>query len=245
MNINKINIEKNSYCHILFSLGQSSSNSKLLVEQTKMSVELHIPDVVAEAGAVGVRGGGDPAARAHHRGDGVGGALARGPHGGDGKKLNLNLRETSPGTASQLHQELLAPYSGIVREESDLPGLRSDRGGRHLEAMADQPGVKNNRSTGVLPRELHQVLHSPVLGRPGPLGGVLGPEALLLQHGRDGDGSGAVEARGVHGANREVDGGAEEGQDLRAGLIAAVPAGVRGTRGAHRAQVEPARAGRG
>ncbi|XLT07173.1 hypothetical protein HN51_045922 [Arachis hypogaea] len=57
--------------------------------------------------------------------------------------------------------------------------------------------------------------------------------ALLLQHGIDGDGDGfgEVEDKRVHKEDREVDGGLEERTDLRARVLAAVPSGVRGTRG--------------
>ncbi|KAL4295044.1 hypothetical protein AHAS_Ahas18G0288700 [Arachis hypogaea] len=58
-------------------------------------------------------------------------------------------------------------------------------------------------------------------------------KALLLQHGIDGDGDGfgEVEDKRVHKEDREVDGGLEERTDLRARVLAAVPSGVRGTRG--------------
>ena len=69
---------------------------------------------------------------------------------------------------------------------------------------------------------------------------------MLLQHRRDGDGSGEVEAVRLHAPHRAVDGGAEDELEphLRARLTAAVPAGVRRTRSADRAQVESARIGR-
>ena len=93
--------------------------------------------------------------------------------------------------------------------------------------MEDESGVENDRSSGVLPRELHQVFHAGVLVRREILRRVQREEPVLLQHGGDGDGSREVEERGVHGGHREVDGGSEERSDLRAGVFAAVLAGFR------------------
>jgi len=56
---------------------------------------------------------------------------------------------------------------------------------------------------------------------------------MLLQHGRDGDRSGAVAENRVQQEDREVDGDSEERSDLRAGFSAPVSVGVRGTRGAN------------
>ncbi|CAA6667193.1 unnamed protein product [Spirodela intermedia] len=59
-----------------------------------------------------------------------------------------------------------------------------------------------------------------------------GEAALLLQHGGDGDGRGEVAQRGVHEDGGKLDGGAEEEEDIPAGVVAAFPAGAgRGDRG--------------
>lgn len=109
--------------------------------------------------------------------------------------------------------------------------------------MANEARRKDNRSTRVLPCEFHQVLHGRVLVGSVVFGSIRGAEPVLFQHGRDGYGSGEVASRWVHASNREVDGGAEGGKDLRARVPAAVFAGVCRRRGRYRAQVEPAWAG--
>ncbi|CAI0554425.1 unnamed protein product [Linum tenue] len=98
------------------------------------------------------------------------------------------------------------------------------------------------RRAGVLQRQFHHLLHPVLLVEPVPVADVRGEEGVLLQHGRDGDRSGAVEGRGLHDEDRGVDGAPEEDEDLRAGFSAAVPAGLRRGNRVGGSPVEPARA---
>jgi len=97
-----------------------------------------------------------------------------------------------------------------LRGASYLPGLRSCGGGRRGQALERESGLTRHRRAGVLPRELHEVLHGGVLVGAEFIGDVRAAEGVLLQHGGDGHGSGEVEKGGVHEKNREVDGDSEE-----------------------------------
>ncbi|CAH8386677.1 unnamed protein product [Eruca vesicaria subsp. sativa] len=57
------------------------------------------------------------------------------------------------------------------------------------EAMEDEITIENGRSSGVLPRELHKVLHAGVLVGFEVFRHVSREHRVLLQHGSDGDGS--------------------------------------------------------
>ena len=160
---------------------------------------------------------------------------------GDRPRTNFDVGEASARAAVELREELLGGSARTLRAESDIPGLRSRLGRRYCQALDHEARLQNDRSAGVLPCQLHEVLHSGVLVEPGTLRRVQGPEAVLLQHRRDGDRSGAVETGRLHESHRAVDGNPEKLPDLRARVSTAVPAGLRGTRGAHRAPVEPAR----
>jgi len=102
-----------------------------------------------------------------------------------------------------------------VRRPRDLPGLRLGGGRRRAEAVARATrGRARDRCAGVLPRELHEVFHRRVLERPFALSRVLFSKALLFQHWGDGDGFGAVEGGELQEEDRELDGTAEEEEDL-------------------------------
>ncbi|XXG87031.1 hypothetical protein AAC387_Pa11g1818 [Persea americana] len=75
---------------------------------------------------------------------------------------------------------------------------------RRRQALEHQPRAANCRRVGILPRELHQVLHGQVLvGRP-VFRDFFRAESVLFQHGRDGDGSGEVEECGVQEEYQEL-----------------------------------------
>lgn len=64
---------------------------------------------------------------------------------------------------------------------------------------------------------------------PGSCQDVQGKEAVLFQHGGDGDGRGHVEEGEVHGEGGGVDGGAETAEeDLSFGVSSAVSVGFGG-----------------
>lgn len=90
--------------------------------------------------------------------------------------------------------------------------------------FAEQPC---DRSSGVLPREFHEILHRNVLVRPVNVSGIRIEESMLFQHRCDGNGYGEMESWELSPANRKLDGIAEEKEDLRLGFLAAVSTGVR------------------
>ncbi|CAI0469891.1 unnamed protein product [Linum tenue] len=163
---------------------------------------------------------------------------------GDRAEPDLDVGEAGAGAAAQLREELPGRSAGALRPPGHLPRLRFGGRRRHCQAVDDEPGREDDRRAGVLPHKLQQVLHGEVLVGAAVRGDVRGQEAVLLQHGGDGDRSGEVEAGRVHEADREVDGDSEERQNLRAGVPASVLAGVRRASGPDRAPVEPARIGR-
>lgn len=105
-------------------------------------------------------------------------------------------------------------------------------------------GVESDRSSGVLPREFHQVFLRRILERFRALQRVRPKAPVLFQHRRDGDRLGEMESRRVHEKDRDLDGDSEGEEDLRAGFSSAVSTGFRRRRGGDSPPVEPARPGR-
>ncbi|URE30524.1 Glycosyl transferase family 8 [Musa troglodytarum] len=125
--------------------------------------------------------------------------------------------------------EILPPeVRRVIYLDSDGGGARGARG----------------RRPGVLPRQLHQVLHRRVLVGRHALQHVRRPPALLLQHRSDGDGRGDVEVGRVHQDGGGLDGSAEAEEDLPLGFPATIPVGLGRKYKGSRSQVEPARPGR-
>eukprot|EP00268_Persea_americana_P067342 TRINITY_DN9258_c0_g1_i4.p1 TRINITY_DN9258_c0_g1~~TRINITY_DN9258_c0_g1_i4.p1 ORF type:complete len:203 (-),score=4.56 TRINITY_DN9258_c0_g1_i4:323-931(-) len=95
-----------------------------------------------------------------------------------------------------------------------LIAIRPRRRRRRRQALEHQPWAANCRRAGILPRELHQVLHGQVLVGRAVFQDFFRVESVLFQHGRDGDGSGEVEEGGDKEADRTVDGDPEDRTDL-------------------------------
>ncbi|KAJ8625391.1 hypothetical protein MRB53_033921 [Persea americana] len=86
-----------------------------------------------------------------------------------------------------------------------LIAIRPRRRRRRRQALEHQPWAANCRRAGILPRELHQVLHGQVLVGRAVFQDFFRVESVLFQHGRDGDGSGEVEEGGVQEEYQELE----------------------------------------
>ena len=168
----------------------------------------------------------------------------RGPRGG----AHLHLHPRRAGPPAQLRAVLPRLHASPLRAPRRVPRLRRRAHRRHRVPRRDPaPGGGGDGRGGaaVLRRQLHRLLHAGVLGVPRAVLHLRGPPRLLLQHGRHGAGPRAVAPRGLHGADRGVDGAAEARAHLRAWLAAAVPARVRRPDRVRGPPMEPARPRRG
>ncbi|KAF7094714.1 hypothetical protein CFC21_097000, partial [Triticum aestivum] len=166
------------------------------------------------------------------------------PRRGRGR-AHLGVRARRPRGAAQLRAEPPGRPAPALRAPGHLPRLRRPRRRRRAPALGDPPPRRRRRRRArVLPRQLLPLLHARLLVRPGARRARLRgppPPALLLQHRRHGRRPPPLEGRQLPPPHRALDGDPEGAAHLRAGLAAAVPAGLRRRGGGRGPALEPAR----
>nr|ACR35794.1 unknown [Zea mays] len=165
-----------------------------------------------------------------------------------GRRAHLRVRARRARGAAQLRAEPPRRPAPALRAARDIPRLRRARRRRRAVALGDAAARRRGRRRArVLPRQLLALLHRRLLGRPRPRRQGLRrppPRALLLQHGCHGHRPPEVARRQLPPAHRALDGDAEGEEDLRAWLLAPLPARLRRRDRGRRPPVEPARLGR-
>nr|ACR34032.1 unknown [Zea mays] len=165
-----------------------------------------------------------------------------------GRRAHLRVRARRARGAAQLRAQPPRRPAPALRAARDIPRLRRARRRRRAAPLGDAPARRRGRRRArVLPRQLLPLLHRGLLGRPRPRRQGLcrpPPRALLLQHRRHGHRPPEVARWQLPPAHRALDGDAEGEKNLRAWLLAPLPARLRRRDRGRRPPVEPARPGR-